>query len=40
MYVNIKIIPVETVLGMGQGRWEIRENDGGGQFNYDMLDIL
>jgi hypothetical protein len=26
--------PVETILGMGQG---IKENDGGGEFNYDIL---
>jgi hypothetical protein len=27
--------PVETVPGMGEG--EIKENDGGGEFNYDIL---
>jgi hypothetical protein len=27
--------PVETILGMGGGR--IKENDGRGQFNYDIL---
>jgi hypothetical protein len=27
--------PVETVLGMRGGG--IKENDGGGEFNYDML---
>jgi hypothetical protein len=35
MYVNGKMRHVETVLGM-EGR-EIRENDGGGEFNYDIL---
>jgi hypothetical protein len=35
MYVNGKMRPVETVLGMGEG--EIKKNDGGGEFNYDML---
>jgi hypothetical protein len=27
--------PVETSPGMGEGR--IKESDGGGKFNYDML---
>jgi hypothetical protein len=27
--------PVETIPGMGKG--EIKENDGGGEFNYDIL---
>jgi hypothetical protein len=27
--------PIETVPGMGVG-W-IKENDGGGEFNYDLL---
>jgi hypothetical protein len=31
MYVNGKMIPVETVLGMGEG--EIKENGTGGEFN-------
>jgi hypothetical protein len=35
MYVNGKMRPVETILGMGGG--EIKENDGGGEFNYDIL---
>jgi hypothetical protein len=26
--------PVETLLGMGGGK--IKENDGGGKFNYDV----
>jgi hypothetical protein len=34
MYVNGKLRPVETILGMGAG---IKENDGGGKFNYDIL---
>jgi hypothetical protein len=37
MYVNGKIIPVETVPGMGG---EINENDGGYEFNYDIFDTL
>jgi hypothetical protein len=32
------MIPVETVLGMGEG-W-IKENGGGGEFKYDVFDIL
>jgi hypothetical protein len=29
MYVNGKMIPVETILGMGEG--EIKEHDGGSE---------
>jgi hypothetical protein len=36
MYVNEKIIPVETVPRMGG----IKENDGRYEFKYDILDIL
>jgi hypothetical protein len=32
MYVNGKMIPVESTLGMGDG--EIKEIDGGGEFKY------
>jgi hypothetical protein len=35
MYVNRKMRPVETTPGMGGGR--VKENDGGGKFNYDIL---
>jgi hypothetical protein len=35
MNENGKMRPVETILGMGEGR--IKENDGGGEFNYDIL---
>jgi hypothetical protein len=38
MYVNKKTIPVETIPGMGEG--SIKENDGGVEFKYDILDIL
>jgi hypothetical protein len=38
MYVNGKIIPVETILGLGGGR--IEENGGRGEFKYDIFDIL
>jgi hypothetical protein len=31
-----KMRPVETIPGMG-GRGEIKENDGGSEFNYDIL---
>jgi hypothetical protein len=37
MYVNGKIISVETISGMGGG--EIKENSGGGEFKYDIFDI-
>jgi hypothetical protein len=32
MYVNEKMIAVKTIPGMGGGK----ENDGGGEFNYDI----
>jgi hypothetical protein len=38
MYVNGKMIPVETIPGMG-GQ-VIKENDGGGEFNCDIFDIV
>jgi hypothetical protein len=34
MYVNGKLRPVETIPGMEVG--DIKENDGGGEFNYDI----
>jgi hypothetical protein len=33
-----KMISVETIPGMG--RREIKENGGGGEFKYDIFDIL
>jgi hypothetical protein len=38
MYVNIKIISVVTIPGMGGEEW-IKENDGGGEFKYEIFDI-
>jgi hypothetical protein len=38
MYVNGKMRPAETISGMGEGG--IKENDQGGEFKYDMFDIL
>jgi hypothetical protein len=35
MYGNGKMRPVETIPGMEGG--VIKENDGGGEFNYDIL---
>jgi hypothetical protein len=32
MYVNTKMIPVETIQRMGEG---IKKNNGGGEFKYD-----
>jgi hypothetical protein len=40
MYANGKMIPVEIILGMGVGEGDIKENDGRGEFNYDMFDIV
>jgi hypothetical protein len=38
MYVNAKMIPAETIPGMGEGG--IKESSGGGKFKYDIVDIL
>jgi hypothetical protein len=38
MYVNGKMIPIETVSGIGEGG--IEENDGGGEFKCDIFDTL
>jgi hypothetical protein len=38
MYVNRKLIPVEIIPGMG--REGIKENGGGGEFKYDILQEL
>jgi hypothetical protein len=35
MYVNGKMMSVETTPGMGEGG--IKENNGGSEFNYDIL---
>jgi hypothetical protein len=34
MYENEKMRPVETIPGMGK---RIKDSDGGGKFNYDIL---
>jgi hypothetical protein len=38
VYVNTKMIPVETIPGIG--RREIKQNCGGGEFKYGILDML
>jgi hypothetical protein len=38
MYENRKMRPVETMIGMREGG--IKENDGGGEFSYDILKEL
>jgi hypothetical protein len=38
MHVNGKMIPVETILGIGRG--DMKENCGGDAFKYDVFDIL
>jgi hypothetical protein len=38
MYVNGKMRPVETTTGMED--LGIKENDGWGEFKYDIFDIL
>jgi hypothetical protein len=38
MCINGKVIPIETIPGMGPGG--IKENDRGGEFKYDIFDIL
>jgi hypothetical protein len=38
MYVNAKVIPVKTILGIGGGG--IKKNGGGSEFKYDIVNIL
>jgi hypothetical protein len=38
MYLNIKMIPVETILGMEGGG--MLENNGGSKFKYDIFDTF
>jgi hypothetical protein len=38
MYVNAKMIPVETVSGV-RGE-EMKKSGGGGEFKYDVFDTL
>jgi hypothetical protein len=38
MYVNGKMRPVETIPRMGGGG--IKENDGGGEFTYDIRSFV
>jgi hypothetical protein len=38
MYVNAKMIPAETIPGMGEER--IKESRGGGEFKYDIFNTL
>jgi hypothetical protein len=38
VFVNAKMIPVETIPGMEEG--DIKESGGGGEFKYDIFDTL
>jgi hypothetical protein len=38
MYINGKMRPVETIPGMGEGG--IKENVGGDEVNYDILQEI
>jgi hypothetical protein len=38
MYVNAKIIPVETIARIRGG--EVKKSSGRGEFKYDIFDIL
>jgi hypothetical protein len=38
MYVNAKMIPVETIPGIGRGG--MKESSCGGEFKYDIFDML
>jgi hypothetical protein len=38
MYVTAKMIPVETITRIGEGR--IKVSDGGGEFMYDIFGAL
>jgi hypothetical protein len=37
IHINAKMIPVETIPRMGQAK---KENGRGGEFNYDIFDVL
>jgi hypothetical protein len=37
MYVNVKMVPIETVTGIVEREMETRE---GGEFKYDIFDTL
>jgi hypothetical protein len=36
MYVNTKMMPVETVPGFGA----VKDSSGGGEFRYDIFDTM
>jgi hypothetical protein len=38
MYINAKMIPVETIPGIREGG--MKENNGGGEFKYDLFDTM
>jgi hypothetical protein len=38
MHVNARMIPIETIPEAGRER--VKENDGGGEFNYDILATM
>jgi hypothetical protein len=38
MYANAKMIPVETVLGIREVM--MKESSRGGEFKYDIFDVL
>jgi hypothetical protein len=38
MYVNVEMIPVETVPGIGEGG--MKESNGGGEFMYKIFNTL
>jgi hypothetical protein len=38
MYVNVKMIPVETIPGIMRG--EMEERSGRGEFKYHLFDVL
>jgi hypothetical protein len=40
MYVNGKMIPIQTISGMGAGESRIKNNIGGCKFRYDILEQL
>jgi hypothetical protein len=38
MYINTKIIPAETLLGIGEGK--LKESGRGSESKYDIFDTL
>jgi hypothetical protein len=40
MFVNAKMVPVQTVLSMGGGEMCVKGSSGGGEFKSDIFDTV